>query len=80
MLTLRNGSLIRSSSLSPKKRSAAAAENPFASWDSVPLFMKSLPSELGGQTSTEQADQTSVDTLAALQALAYDGTPAGEEG
>lgn len=39
--------------------------------------MKSLPEELGGQTK-DKAEETSGDTLAALQALVYEGEPAGE--
>ncbi|KAK4046540.1 HSP70/90 co-chaperone [Microbotryomycetes sp. JL201] len=51
--------------------SRAGAENPFAGWDSVPLFMKSLPESFDAQDDKD----SNLDTLAALQALAYDGTP-----
>ena len=39
------------------------------SFDSIPLFMKSLPDE----------DVADNNTLAALQSLAHEGTPDGEE-
>ncbi|GAA5940812.1 uncharacterized protein JCM15063_000887 [Sporobolomyces koalae] len=57
----------------------ASPEDKLAGFDAVPLFMKSLPSELGGTaagTSTVKEGQTNPsDTLAALQALAYEGDP-----
>jgi small subunit ribosomal protein S7e len=43
-----------------------AIEDKLAALDSVPLFMKSLP--------TEDADDT---VISALQSLAYEGTPDG---
>jgi hypothetical protein len=46
----------------------ASVEDKMAAFDSVPLFMKSLP-----EGDTEDA------TLGALQSLAYDGTPDGEQ-
>ncbi|GAA5840273.1 hypothetical protein JCM9279_002332 [Rhodotorula babjevae] len=49
-----------------------------AGFDAVPLFMKSLPEELGGtakQRDTKEGETNPSDTLAALQALAYDGDP-----
>ncbi|GAA5856823.1 hypothetical protein JCM8547_008860 [Rhodosporidiobolus lusitaniae] len=46
-------------------------------FDNVPLFMKSLPSDLGGATdmTTRDGDSKPADTFAALQALAYEGDP-----
>lgn len=42
-------------------------ESTLKSWDSVPLFMKDLPSD--------STDDTSAAALEALQSLAFDGTP-----
>jgi tetratricopeptide (TPR) repeat protein len=55
-------------------------QDKLALFDSVPLFMKSLPSELGGTESQQefklkQGDTNPSDTLAALQALTYEGDP-----
>jgi hypothetical protein len=44
----------------------ASIDEKLASFDSVPLFMKSLPQ-----------DETDNDLLGALQSLAFDGTPDG---
>ncbi|TNY17387.1 hypothetical protein DMC30DRAFT_419840 [Rhodotorula diobovata] len=60
---------------------APAPANPddvLASFDAVPLFMQSLPEELGGTTKQrgiKPGETNPSDTLAALQALAYDGDP-----
>lgn len=51
-------------------RSTAADADPLALWDSVPLFMRSLPD-------LENADDTENTTLSALQALLYDAPPSG---
>ncbi|GAA5877178.1 hypothetical protein JCM3774_003323 [Rhodotorula dairenensis] len=58
----------------------SAADDPFGNFDSVPLFMKSLPKELGGTADADVKDlkpgeTNPSDTLAALQALAYEGDP-----
>lgn len=42
----------------------------FEGWDDVPLFMKTLPKEFGGQG--DVSDTTALD---ALQSLVYDGDP-----
>jgi small subunit ribosomal protein S7e len=44
----------------------ASIDETLASFDSVPLFMKSLPQ-----------DDTDNDAIVALQSLAFDGTPDG---
>ena len=59
-------------------RSTAGQADPFAGWDSVPLFMKSLPEDLGGQAKGD-GEEASGDTLAALQALVYEGEPTGAQ-
>ncbi|GAA6061365.1 hypothetical protein JCM10212_005819 [Sporobolomyces blumeae] len=57
-------------------------EHKLAGFDSVPLFMRSLPSELGGtlddsstRAGVKDGQTDPSDTLAALQALAYEGDP-----
>ncbi|GAA5983474.1 hypothetical protein JCM10908_000300 [Rhodotorula pacifica] len=53
-------------------------DDPFGNFDNVPLFMKSLPKELGGTADVKElkpGETNPSDTLAALQALAYDGDP-----
>ncbi|GJN90663.1 hypothetical protein Rhopal_003675-T1 [Rhodotorula paludigena] len=62
--------------------SAAGGARPdgdiWGNFDAVPLFMQSLPEELGGTTKTKdlkEGETNPSDTLAALQALAYDGDP-----
>ncbi|KAM0791510.1 hypothetical protein ACM66B_005962 [Microbotryomycetes sp. NB124-2] len=55
--------------------SRAGAADPFAGWDSVPLFMKSLPESFDKHDAQDDGNNNDQDTLAALQALAYDGTP-----
>lgn len=60
--------------------STISPEQKLANFDQVPLFMKSLPSELGGTTQTRPTNEGETDpsnTLAALQALAYEGDPSG---
>lgn len=52
------------------RASRNAEADPFAGWDSVPLFMKSLPDP-------DDADASNP-TLEALQSLMYEGDPAGE--
>ncbi|KAM0750439.1 hypothetical protein T439DRAFT_326403 [Meredithblackwellia eburnea MCA 4105] len=52
--------------------SQAGDKDPFAGWDNIPLFMKSLPEDLGGTAKTSSQDNHA---LEALQALMYDGTP-----
>ncbi|KWU46977.1 hypothetical protein RHOSPDRAFT_31109 [Rhodotorula sp. JG-1b] len=52
--------------------------DPFGNFDNVPLFMKSLPKELGGTADLKESkpgETNPSDTLAALQALAYEGDP-----
>ncbi|KAK4049475.1 HSP70/90 co-chaperone [Microbotryomycetes sp. JL221] len=56
-------------------QSLAGAKNPFEGWDSVPLFMKSLPESFGQERQDNSNKTTQDTTLEALQALAYDGTP-----
>ena len=46
-------------------------EATLASWDSIPLFMKDLPSRSSAAAAAAAADPA----LEALQSLAYDGTP-----
>ncbi|KAK4701986.1 hypothetical protein P7C70_g4239, partial [Phenoliferia sp. Uapishka_3] len=53
--------------------SAAGEKDPFAGWDNIPLFMKSLPSDLGGVDKPSGGDDGIA--LEALQALMYDGEP-----
>ncbi|KAL8278920.1 hypothetical protein RQP46_008589 [Phenoliferia psychrophenolica] len=53
--------------------STAGEADPFAGWDDIPLFMKSLPTELGGQP--KDGDAGGSQALEALQALMYDGEP-----
>ncbi|GAA5820199.1 hypothetical protein JCM11251_005522 [Rhodosporidiobolus azoricus] len=66
----------------PPRPQVTDGSDPFASFDAVPLFMKSLPVELGGTTEVKGSDELKPtesnpsDTLAALQALAYEGDPA----
>ncbi|KAH8830202.1 hypothetical protein DL96DRAFT_1461291 [Flagelloscypha sp. PMI_526] len=50
--------------LGPEPRTQLTIEETLAEWDSIPLFMKSLP--------TEDVDDSK---LAALQSLVFDGTP-----
>ena len=60
--------------------SSISPEEKLANFDQVPLFMKSLPSELGGTTHKRELSKGETDpsdTLAALQALAYEGDPSG---
>ncbi|SCZ88584.1 BZ3500_MvSof-1268-A1-R1_Chr2-1g04506 [Microbotryum saponariae] len=54
-------------------RSAAGKDDPFAGWDTTPLFMQALPSD--GALNDASGANTGQNTLAALQALAYDGSP-----
>jgi hypothetical protein len=56
-------------------QSVAGTDNPFAGWDDVPLFMKSLPAEQGGQRKQDAPDDNA--TLDALAALMYEGTATG---
>ncbi|BGP40290.1 HSP70/90 co-chaperone [Rhodotorula kratochvilovae] len=54
------------------------AADVLASFDAVPLFMQSLPESLGGTVKPRELKPGETDpsnTLAALQALAYDGDP-----
>ncbi|BGP16328.1 hypothetical protein JCM10213_009169 [Rhodosporidiobolus nylandii] len=54
------------------------AEEILGNFDNVPLFMKSLPTELGGTAEQKEGKEGETDpstTLAALQALAYEGDP-----
>lgn len=44
-------------------------ENTLKSWESVPLFMKGMPTEGDGETDESQA------AIEAIQSLAFDGTP-----
>ncbi|GAA5916552.1 HSP70/90 family co-chaperone CNS1 [Sporobolomyces salmoneus] len=61
----------------------SSTEDKLAAFDAVPLFMKSLPSELGGTSDfsasssipPREGETNPSDTLAALQALAYEGDP-----
>ncbi|GAA5975895.1 hypothetical protein JCM11641_002831 [Rhodosporidiobolus odoratus] len=58
---------------------SATTEEILGNFDNVPLFMKSLPTELGGTAQTKEGklgETNPSDTLAALQALAYEGDPA----
>ncbi|POY74658.1 hypothetical protein BMF94_2420 [Rhodotorula taiwanensis] len=53
-------------------------DDPFGNFDNVPLFMKSLPKELGGTADLKplkEGETNPANTLAALQALAYEGDP-----
>lgn len=50
----------------PQLPSQALIDEKLAAFDDIPLFMKSLPTE-----------ETNDVALAALQSLAYDGTPDG---
>lgn len=55
-------------------------DDPFGNFDNVPLFMKSLPKELGGTADLKplkEGETNPANTLAALQALAYEGDPSG---
>jgi len=69
------------SSSSPSRSPPPAnPDDILAGFDAVPLFMKSLPEELGGtakQRDIKEGETNPSDTLAALQALAYDGDPSG---
>lgn len=56
-------------------QSVAGTDNPFAGWDDVPLFMKSLPTEHGGQRKQDAPDDSA--TLDALAALMYEGDATG---
>jgi len=65
---------------SPSSPAPANPDDVLASFDAVPLFMQSLPEELGGTTKQrgiKPGETNPSDTLAALQALAYDGDPSG---
>ncbi|GAA6034111.1 hypothetical protein JCM8097_000701 [Rhodosporidiobolus ruineniae] len=58
--------------------SSSSADDPLSTFDAVPLFMRSLPSELGGTSddlALKENETNPSDTLAALQALAYEGDP-----
>ncbi|SCV71965.1 BQ2448_4659 [Microbotryum intermedium] len=57
----------------PDFRSSAGKDDPFAGWDTTPLLMQSLPSD--GPLNDTSGEDTGHNTLAALQALAYDGSP-----
>lgn len=56
-----------SSQVGPQPLSSKETKDKLAAFDSVPLFMKSLPSE--------DTDDT---VVAALQSLVHEGTPDGE--
>ncbi|GAA6025344.1 hypothetical protein JCM10207_008763, partial [Rhodosporidiobolus poonsookiae] len=58
--------------------SGRSANEVLSTFDAVPLFMHSLPTELGSTTEVKggrDGDSNPSDTLAALQALAYEGDP-----
>lgn len=55
--------------IGPQPRSKLSLEERLAEFDSVPLFMKSLPEE-----------ETDDPMIAALQSLAHEGTPDGRSG
>ncbi|GAA5960779.1 hypothetical protein JCM21900_006870 [Sporobolomyces salmonicolor] len=62
----------------PAPADTSSVEDKLAGFDAVPLFMRSLPSELGGTADTKKTtpgETNPNDTLAALQALAYEGDP-----
>lgn len=61
-------------SFSSVDRSTAGDADPFAAWNAVPLFMRSLPEEQGGRTGPPADDNHVLD---ALQALLYDAPPSG---
>ncbi|GAA5826678.1 hypothetical protein JCM3770_003230 [Rhodotorula araucariae] len=62
----------------PTATTPTTVDDVLASFDAVPLFMQSLPEELGGTVKPRELKPGETNpsvTLAALQALAYDGDP-----